>query len=1075
MLPLRSFQSKLTNMHIRFSLIMTLTIAWLYFMLPTMALAQSKTVTGTIRDVQGKPIAGASVIQKGTSKGAASDNEGKFTLTLLSSKKEILVITSLSYVNKEVDLKGKYQDIVVELQDAKGGQLTEVMVVGYGSQKKATVTGAISSIKAKDFKDQPVSNLAASIEGKLSGINVTQPSGTPGAGLLVSIRGAQNPLYVVDGVPMLSESNSSLNTSYNLSGQSVGSGQNISSISDINPEDIESIEVLKDASAAAIYGARAANGVVLVTTKKGKAGKTSFELNYYTGFQSLEKKIQFMNSQQFYDLTNEAIANDIQVYHNESTAAGFDTSRYGPMSVLQGVGILDANGNAVPNPVAPYYDLSSGINTNWLNQIFQTAPISNYELSARGGNDKTKFFIGGGYFDQTGIIIDNYFRRYNVHFNIENQATDKLSFGTNIMASYSDNKRSFNDNTYTGIVTNALGASPLMPAFSSPGVYADFTQYQASWLSDNPVKSAQQINAHTLTNRLIGTVYAEYKITPNLKFRTSGSMDYNDVSDNQYFSALTVDAQTVGGKLLTGHLNETTLLNENTFTFQQKYGLSGLTILAGYTQQTSKTVQSALQGTGFPQTGNVQDISDAAFVSRPLIPFPITTATLQSFIARVNYDFDSKYLLTATMRADGSSRFPTNERFGYFPSASLGWNIAKEKFLANNDNINSLKLRVSYGLTGDQEIPNYQNQVYWGPARYNGVAGLTPFNLSAPALSWQNNSTFNTGIDFDILHHFLNGSVEYFVSERTKLLGQQPVAGTTGFASITTNSGQIEDKGWEFQLGSNNISTKNFTWTSSFNISILKNKIKALAVDNQYVSAYNDQSPTNILKVGMPVGEFIGVKFAGVNVQNGDAEYYDNNGNKERADQVNFTRDATTIGSPRPKFFGGFTNNFRYKNFDLVIATQFSVGNKVFNLIRTTYESLGWSGASTPGSSYLPQVYANNDTRVEGRWKKPGDKTSIPRASYLMQNYFPNSDEFLENGSFFKIRTVNIGYTIKNIKNISSIRLYIQAQNLLTISKYIGFDPEVSSTGGSNDQTAGIDYAAYPQARTISFGGTINL
>jgi len=869
-----------------------------YLLCPLILPAQSLTLKGKVTDAAGKPIS-ASIVIKGTSHGVTSNADGSFSIPL-TGPDNVLEISSIGYASQSIAVKGRTSiDVILEEQ---GSQLGDAVVVGYGTQKKSDVTGAISSIKNKDFKDQPVSNLAVSIEGKLSGINVSQPSGTPGAGLLVSIRGAQNPLYVVDGVPMLSESNSSLGTAYNLSGQSTGSGQNISSISDINPDDIESIEVLKDASAAAIYGARAANGVVLVTTKRGKAGKTDFNLNYYTGFQNVEKKIHFLNSQQFYDLTNEAIANDITVYNNESAAAGSDTSRFGPLSVLQGVGIVDGSGNAVPDPVAPYYNLAGGVNTNWLDQIFRTAPISNYEISARGGNDKTKFFVGGSYFDQTGIIIDNYYRRYSARISIDNQATDQLSIGTTISASRSDNKRSFNDNTYTGIVTNALGASPLMPVYDAPGVYADFTNYQASWLSDNPVKSAQQINAHTLTDRFIGSAYGEYKFLPSLKFRTSFSLDYDDVNDNQYFSALTVDAQTVGGKLLTGHLNSTTWLNENILSFQQKWGDNSLTALGGFTQQSTTVQRSALQGTGFPQTGNVQDISDAAFVSRPLIPFPVTTASLQSVLARINYDYDGRYLLTATIRADGSSRFPANQRFGYFPSASLGWNIAREAFLKDNNAINALKLRVSYGLTGDQEIPDYQNQVYWGPARYNGVAGLSPLNLSAPALSWQNNKTFNTGVDFDLFNHFINGSVEYFVSERTKLLGQQPLAGTTGFAYITTNSGQIEDKGWEFQLATNNIRTHDFTWTSSFNISFLQNRIKSLAVDSQYVSAYNDQSPTNILQVGKPVGEFIGVRFAGVNVQNGDAEYYDNNKNKERADQVNFTRDATTIGSPRPKF-----------------------------------------------------------------------------------------------------------------------------------------------------------------------------
>ena len=734
---------------------------------------------------------------------------------------------------------------------------------------------------------------------------------------------------------------------------------------------------------------------------------------------------------------------------------------------------MDGNGNPIKNPVAPYYDLASGINTNWLNQIFRSAPVSSYELSASGGTDKTKFYVGGSYFDQDGIVIDNYYKRYNVRSNIENQATDHLSFGANIMASYSDNKRSFNDNTYTGIITNAIGASPLMPVYSSPGVYADFTTYQAAWLSDNPVKSAEQINAHTYTDRFIGSVYGEYKITPDLKFRSTWSLDFDDVNDSQYFSALTVDAQTVDGKLLIGNVSSLTWLNENIFTYDKKFGKSTLTAIAGFTQQQIKRQQSALQGTGFPQTGDVQDISDAAFVSKPIIPYPLIYSVLQSGIARANYAYDNRYLFTATLRADGSSRFPANNRWGYFPSASAGWNISNEKFLSQNSFINDLKLRVSYGVTGDQEIPDYQNQVYWGPAKYNGNPGLTVSNLSGPALRWQENSTFNTGADFDLFNHFINGSIEYFDSERSRLLGQQPVEGTTGFAYITTNSGKIEDKGWEFQINTNNVRQSDFTWTSAFNISFLTNKIKALAVDNQYLSSYTDQPPTNILKVGQAVGTFIGVPFAGVNPANGDAEYYAADGSLERADQVNFSRDVRIIGSPRPKFFGGFTNTFKVKQFDIMLTTQFSYGNKVFNLIKTTYESLGWSGASTPASAYLPQVYANNDVAVLNAWSHPGQITNIPRPSFLLQNYYPNSSEFLEDGSFLKVRTLSIGYTLPKSKYYSSIRLYAQVENMLTITKYTGFDPEVSSNGGADDETQGVDFAAYPQARTFTIGASV--
>jgi TonB-linked SusC/RagA family outer membrane protein len=1029
-------------------------------------MAQDHVLKGVVQDAQGGPLPGASVIIQGGKEGMSTGLDGGFSLKL-HGPVNVLLVSFAGFDKKAVTIKNE-TSIVIVLEESKA-LLKEVVVVGYGTQQKSEVTGAISSIKNKDFKDQPVSNLAASIEGKLSGINVTQPSGTPGAGLLVSIRGAQNPLYVVDGVPMESESNSSLGTAYNLSGQSTGSGQNISSISDINPDDIESIEILKDASKA-IYGSRAANGVVLITTKRGKAGKTTFDFNVNVGSQAVEKEIPFLNSQEFYNLTNTAIKEDIWVYHND--IATNNPNPHFALADLESVGILDANGKPIPNPAAPYYDLKSGINTNWENEIFRTAPVVNYELSARGGDDKTKFFIGGGYFDQDGIIINNYYKRYNFRANIDNQATDKIAFGTNVSASYSDNKRSFNDNTYTGIVTNALGASPLMPVYSSPGVYADFGNYQAYWLSDNPVKSANEINAHTFTDRLIASVYGEYKFSKDFKFRSTWSVDYDNVNDSQYFSALTVDAQTDNGKLLLGESKHFTWLNENMFTYQHQFGKNNLSLLGGFSQQQTEIQQQQSEGIGFPQTGDVQNINNAALSTNIPILYPKIFTDLNSFISRANYSYDDKYLLAVIMRADGSSKFEQGHQWGYFPSVSAGWNIGNESFLSDNKYINSLKLRASYGLSGQQDdVPDYLNYPYWGTAKYNGSAGFVPINLLPYIpLTWQVNSTFNIGADFELFNHFVNGSIEYFISDQTKLLNPAQVEGTTGFQTVFTNSGKIRDKGLEIQLSTNNIKNNNFTWTSAFNISFLKNTIISLASDNQLISAYNDQSPTNILKIGDPVGEFIGVRFAGVNPANGDALYYAADGTKERADQVNFTRDETTIGSPRPTFFGGFTNNFKYKQVDMEIATQFSVGNKVFNLIRTTYESLGWSSGSTPSGAYLGGVYANNDTRVLGAWSHPGQVTDIPRPSFLLQNYFPNSDEFLENGSFLKIRTVNIGYNLGKTKYFSNVRFYVQAENLYTFTKYIGFDPEVSSTGGGNDETAGIDYAAYPPARTFSLG-----
>ena len=1007
---------------------------------PTSLFAQNHIVKGIVRDAEGKPVAGASIVVKGTNKGTNSGADGAYTIAL-TSPNDVLEVSYVGFRTKTIEVKGRTV-IEIDLEEVKS-QLTDVVVVGYGTQKKSDITGAISSIKNKDFKDQPISNLAASIEGKVSGINVTQPSGTPGAGLLVSIRGANNPLYVVDGVPMLSESNSALSTSYNTNGEEQGSGQNISSISDINPDDIESIEILKDASSASIYGARAANGVVLITTKRGKNGKTEFSFSSYTGLQKVARKIPFLSSKGLVALEEDARAQDLIAYQRDPTPftdayPGFDPS-------------------VLTNPLSDSWN--TGVNTNWLNQIFKTAPINNLELSARGGNEKTKFFLAGNYFDQQGIVIENFYKRASFRMNIDNKVSNNVNIGASAAFTYGRNRRSFNDDTYTGIVTNAIGASPLMPVYNPDGTYADYTQYQASWLSDNPVKSAKEIKAYTTNYRFIGTVFADIDILKSLKFRSSFTTDYTSLIDDQFFDPITSDGSAVGGKAIKGTYRNLTWLNENTLNYQTTFGKSHLNALGGFTVQSSRYEKTAIKAQGFPEGSGLENISSASTV---------TAANaldygwgLVSGLARVNYSYDEKYLLSVSARYDGSSRFDPSGRWGLFPAFSAGWILTKEKFLDQSKWLSSLKLRVSYGLAGDQEIGDFQYQSYWQPSRYDGQAGLKPANIGNSALTWQRNKMFNIGTDFEILNGKISGSIEYFKGDRTQLLSQAVLPGTSGFSSITINAGDVENKGLEFSLTAYPVKTKNFSWSTSFNISYLRDKIKSLYSDNELLSAYTDLFPTHILKVGEAIGTFWGYKYLGVDPQTGDPKFSDN-------EQV--------LGKATPDYFGGWSNDFKYKNWSLSIATQFSIGNKVYNLIRTTYQTLGWSDGGWDENNNLYQVYANNATIVNKRWEKPGDKTAIPRASLIFQNYAQNSSQFIENASFFRLRTVNFGYTFRPKKPgvYNSLRLYIQAQNLWISTKYYGFDPEVSSNGGSSPQTAGVDYAAYPQARTLTFGANFN-
>jgi len=1025
-------------------------MAAIFFLHPPSGFSQTVILKGTVKDASGNPVAGATVMVKSSKQGTTTADNGTFSLNL-NSASAVIEISSVGFKTKTVELKGE-QNLDVILEESKS-QLNDVVVVGYGTQKKSDITGAISSIRNKDFKDQPVSNVAQSIQGKVAGILVTTPSGTPGAGLLVSVRGANNPLYVVDGIPMLSESNSALSTSYNTDGEEMGSGQNVSSISDINPDDIESIEILKDASSASIYGARAANGVVLVTTKRGRNGKTEFSFNSYTGVQKVARKIPFLDSKGFVNLIEDARQQDLKLYQQDPTPfedayPGFDPA-------------------VLTNPLPDSW--STGVNTDWEDEIFRTAPISNLQLSARGGNEKTKFFLAGNYFDQQGIVIDNFYKRASFRMNLDNKVSDHINIGANTSFTYGRNRRSFNDDTYTGIVTNAIGASPLMPVYNSDGSYADYTEYQASWLSDNPVKSAKEIKAYTTNYRFLGTVFADVSFLKNFKFRTSFTTDYTSLIDNQFFDPITSDGAPVGGRAIEGSYRNLTWLNENTLVYQNTIGKSSLTALGGFTMQSSRYEKNAVKAQGFPEGSGLENISSASTV---------TSATAQNFgwglvsyLGRVNYAYDDKYLLAVSARYDGSSRFYSANRWGFFPAFSAGWVLTKESFLNHSDWLSSLKLRVSYGLTGDQEIGDFQYLSYWTPSRYDGNAGLRPTNIGNTDLTWQRNKMLNIGADFELFKGKLSGSLEFFKGNRTKLLAQAVLPATSGFSSYTTNAGDIENKGVEFSLTAYPVKSKDFSWSVSFNISYLKDRIKSLYSDNELLSAYSDLFPTHILKVGQAVGSYWGVKYQGVDPQTGDPKYEDLN-----KDGVIDDNDQQVLGKATPNWFGGLTNDFKYKNWDLSVASQFSVGNKVYNLIRTTYQTLGYTDGGWDENNVLYQVYANNAAIANKRWEKAGDQTDIPRASLIFPQYLQNSSQFIENASFFRIRTVNLGYTFrpKSAAFYKSLRLYVQAQNLWVGTKYYGFDPEVSSNGGSNPETAGVDYAAYPQARTITFGVNFN-
>ncbi len=1003
------------------------------------------TIQGVVRDsVTNETLVGANVrLQSDPTIGMSTDLDGAFTIVSPQSEGAI-VISFIGYNTKTVSFNGASTlNILVSSEKV----LDEIIVVGYGSQKKSDITGSISSTKNEEFRDQPIANIAGSIQGKVSGIDIRNASGTPGAGLLVSVRGQSNPLYVVDGIPMISESNSGISTSFDLQGASVGNGQNISSISDLNPDDIESIEILKDASAASIYGARAANGVILITTKRGAAGKTRFSLNYYSGLQQVSRPIDFLSSDELVALIEEARLNDLNAYNADPTIFGED---YDPA--------LSTN----PLPESWY----TGVNTNWMDEIFRLAPINNIEFSASGGNEKTTFYISNSYFDQQGIVIESYYKRLNTRLNLDHKINDKFKLGENISLTYSDNRRSLNDNVYTGTVTNAIGSSPLMPVYEDDGNYANFEDYQASWLSDNPVLSTKEIIPYTKNNRVLASVFGEYQIAPALKFRSTWSVDFTYLTDDLYFSPITTDAEAVGGKAINSAYSQRVWLGENILSYDKYFGnKNALNIIGGFTLQESHSDYLSIAGQGFPIGSGLQDVSSAAIITGG--DSYASNWALVSFLSRINYNIQSKYLFSLSARVDGSSRFSPNNRYGFFPAGSVGWHMSDEAFWPAALFITDFKLRSSYGITGDQEIGDFQYVSFWSPVGYNGQSGLGPRNIADENLKWQSNKMFNIGFDYELWRGRINGSFEYYIGNKTDLLSEDVVPGTTGFGSVTRNYGNVLNSGFEFSANTYIVDKKDFDWSFGFNISYLHNEIIDLSTDSILVSAYTDLTATHILVEGESYGSFWGVPYEGVDPATGDPVYTDTNG-----DGIIDDGDAVILGKATPDWYGGFNTAVKYKKWDAGLAATFTMGNDVYNLIRSTYQTGGWSDYGWDDEYYLYQVYANNSHVIDDRWQEPGDVTDIPRASIFNYNFYQNSGQAIEDGSHLRIREISVGYTIKPSKLTlyESLRIYAQVQNVYVFTKYTGFDPEVSSTGGDHPETAGVDYAAYPQARTYMLG-----
>lgn len=1029
-----------------------LLLSYLGLLLFIMNYAQT-TVTGTITDTQtGAPVAGATIAAKASKAATVSQNNGSFSLRVDANVKQ-LTISYIGYNNIDVNVSSSPLNIAL-VQNTKA--LNEVVVVGYGTNTRRNITGSVSHVNAKQITNTPVTSFETAIQGRAAGVFVQQQNGKLGQAINVTIRGGSSvtagnqPLYVVDGIPV---------TSTDLS----SNGSSTSSLSDINMNDIASIEILKDASAAAIYGSRASNGVVLITTKKGKAGASKIEFNYFTGSQEPTGKREFLNSTQYVDFFTQAAlgaAPQDVIYGYEpdlETATKNELDYVNSRFTRYSAGTLDWK--------------KARINTNWQNQAFQHAPISQYDINVSGGSDKTKVFLSGQYLDQSGIIIGNQFKRYSARLNIEQQVKNWLSVGMNMNFARSKNYRLSDDDQFTSPL-QIVALSPITPIIDprtglisgalDPATGNPNTNYP---LYFNPLL-AYGNNAfyHTLVNRTFGDVYLNANVLPGLIFRSEFGMDQLNQTEDSYFGRLTARDIGVpdgsGSYATTQSLHYTT---NNYFSYKKTFGdVHDLDVVAGMSYEDESFDFSEADAEEFP--------SDAykklnAGASKTGASSSSTGDVLVSYFARLNYKFADKYLVALSDRIDGSSRFGSDNKYGSFPAASVGWVISEEKFLQNNKFLNFLKLKASYGETGNNEIPDFASRGLYTYAAYGGQAGQHPSQLPNPNLKWETTLGTDFGIEASILNNRIEFNIDYYTRKTKDLLLQVQVPGTTGFESQLQNIGNLNNKGFEFEINSTNISTKNLRWTSSLNFSRNRNKITNLG--GQVLG-----TGVNKAIEGQPLGVFFAREFAGADPANGDALYYTNSlkadGTIDHSTTNNYnTATDVVIGNPNPKFIYGFDNAVTYKSFDFDVLLQGVYGNQIYN------------GGGEFMSSNGSNGFDNQTPDQLAAWKKPGDITMVPEARLFYPNGTDASSRYISGGSYMRVKAVALGYNLsKNVLNrlkIDHFHIYVRAENLFTFTQYAGWDPEVTADFYNDNINKGYDFYSAPQFKTITVGLNIGL
>lgn len=1017
-------------------------------------LAQTRAVSGRVTDQKtGEGLPGATVLLKGTTTGISTNSDGNFTLNV-PAEGGTLVISSVGMVTQEIALGSRTSVSVALAADNK--QLSEVVVTGYGgSQDVKDITGSIATVKADKFLNQPVQSLDQALTGRAAGVQVTNTGGALGDGVSVRIRGANSisgssqPLYVIDGIPV--------NTRENANVFNGGNGTRYNPLADINPNDIASVEVLKDASAAAIYGSRAANGVIVITTKRGRNGQNTISFNSYVGLNQPTRFPKLLNGEDFTVIQNEKAFN-----------------RYGAGTANSVIARdVDVNGDGVPD------------RTNWLDQIYHNAFTQNYQAALQGGTDKSSYYASADYSDQNGIITTNRLRRGSVRLNLDITPKKWLKAGISSNYAHSQNTGVLTDGYLAGATVSGYNASPNVPVYGADGFYylnaagnlgSGNNTATSSFIANavsNPTAVLQLNRNANTSRRLLANAYIEIQPVTGLRLTSKFGVDYLDNFEDQFSDPrLSGLGRAYAGLIQDNRLDRTQTNWQNYINYDKTFGSKhNVSATVGMELQnlTELQVYAGASNIADPFFNSIYDGLDAG---TPFSGGSKLGNGFRSFFGRVSYSYEDRYYLQFSERADEDSRFGANNQRGYFPSVSAGWRITGEEFMKNFTTVTNLKLRASYGLVGNSNgIGSYASRTLYGGGQYADLNGLALTQIGNPDLRWETSKKFDVGLDAGFAGDRVNLSFDFFNNDISGLLLNAPVTQQLGVpgAAIFRNVGAMFNRGIEATITTNNVTTESgFRWTSSFNVTAIKNLVQALNDPADIVSGQQRAS------IGAPLGVYRLIQWAGVNPTTGNGQFLDINGNIKQYNPNTGTY-LTGDGAPTtpitqndaiymketgyPTYYGGFDNTFSFKGIELGVFLQYSGGNKIYNATR---------------AGLMTNLFNNNLEEIKDRWTTPGQVTNVPRL-YLADNVSQQaSTRWLEDGKFLRMRQISLGYnlpkTIYERYGIGNLRIYTLVQNAFVWTKYSGTDPEVNSNRNNTNIGYGVDNRSVPQTRSYTLG-----